>query len=43
MMQNKGDKAMSNTMNGEDEDEKKTKAGDTSIENVEHLGKYNPL
>ena len=34
---------MSNTMNGEDEDEKKTKAGDTSIESVERLGKYNPL
>ena len=36
-------KAMSNTMNGEDEEEKKTKAGDTSIKSVERLGKYNLL
>ena len=36
-------KAMSNTMTGADEDERKTQAGDTSIECVEHLGKYNPL
>ena len=36
-------KAMSMTMTEEDEDEKKTNAAETSIESVEHLGKYNPL
>ena len=34
---------MSLTMPGEDEEEKKANASKTSIECVEHLGKYNPL
>ena len=36
-------RAMSLTMPGEDEEEKKANASKTSIECVEHLGKYNPL
>ena len=36
-------KAMSLTMPGEDEEEKKSNASKTSIECVERLGKYNPL
>ena len=36
-------KAMSMTMTGADEDEKKDKASKTSIECVERIGKYNPL
>ena len=36
-------KAMSLTMAGVDEEEKKDDASKTSIECVEHLGKYNPL
>ena len=36
-------KAMSLTMNGADEEEKKENASKTSIECVERLGKYNPL
>ena len=36
-------KAMSMTMQGETEEVKKTKAGQTSIEQVERIGKYNPL
>ena len=36
-------KALSLTMTGVDEDEKKDKASKTSIECVERLGKYNPL
>ena len=36
-------KAMSLTMKGDTENEKKTNAGQTSIEHVEMIGKYNPL
>ena len=36
-------KAMSLTMQGDTEEIKKTKAAQTSIEQVEHIGKYNPL
>ena len=36
-------KAMASTMEGEDFDSKKTLAGQTSIDSVERLGKFNPL
>ena len=36
-------KAMSSTMQGDTEEMKKTKAAQTSIEQVEWIGKYNPL
>ena len=36
-------KAIANTMNGETEEDKTKSAGDTSIESVERMGKYNPL
>ena len=36
-------KAMSSTMQGNTEEMKKTKAAQTSIEQVEWIGKYNPL
>ena len=36
-------KAKASTMLGESEEEKKTNTGQTSIETVEKLGKYNPL
>ena len=36
-------KAIANTMNGETEEDKMKSAGDTSIESVERMGKYNPL
>ena len=35
-------KAIAPTMDGEDEDEQKKNAGNSSIETVEQLGKYNP-
>ena len=35
-------KVMAPTMEGEDEEEQKRNAGNTSIETVEQLGKYNP-
>ena len=35
-------KAMAPTMDGDDEDEQKKNAGNSSIETVERLGKYNP-
>ena len=34
---------MSLTMQGDTEEMKKSKAAQTSIEQVEHIGKYNPL
>ena len=36
-------KAIANTMHGETEEDKTKSAGDTSIESVERMGKYNPL
>ena len=36
-------KAIASTMIGESEGEKKTNAGQTSIETVERMGKYNPM
>ena len=36
-------KAIANTMEGEDFEIKKTLAGQTSIDSVEKVGKYNPL
>ena len=36
-------RAISNTMPGEDLDEKRTNAGCTSIDQVERVGRYNPL
>ena len=36
-------KAIANTMDGEDYDAKKSLAGQTSIDSVERVGKYNPL
>ena len=36
-------KAIANTMTGENYESKKTLAGQTSIDSVERLGKYNPL
>ena len=36
-------KAIANTMQGETEEDKTKSAGDTSIESVERMGKYNPL
>ena len=36
-------KAIANTMQGESEEDKKNSAGQTSIESVERLGKYDPL
>ena len=36
-------RAISNTMPGEDLDEKRTNAGCTSIDLVERVGRYNPL
>ena len=36
-------RAIANTMQGESEEDKKNSAGQTSIESVERLGKYNPL
>ena len=36
-------KAIANTMNGETEEDKTKSAGDTSIESVERMGKYNLL
>ena len=36
-------KAIAKTMPGADEEEKKKKAGKTSIEYIERIGRYNPL
>ena len=36
-------KAIVSTMTGESEEERKTNAGQTSIETVERMGKYNPM
>ena len=36
-------KAIASTMTGESEEERKTNAGQTSIETVERMGKYNPM
>ena len=36
-------KAIANTMHGETEEDKTKSTGDTSIESVERMGKYNPL
>ena len=36
-------KAIANTMHGETDEDKTKSAGDTSIESVERMGKYNPL
>lgn len=36
-------KAIASTMDGEDEETKKSFAGQTSIDSVERFGKYNPL
>ena len=36
-------KAISETMNGETEEEKKQSARDTLIESIERMGRYNPL
>ena len=37
------EKAIVSTMTGESEEERKTNAGQTSIETVERMGKYNPM
>ena len=36
-------KAITNTMQGETEEDKTKSAGDTSIASMENMGKYNPL
>ena len=36
-------KAIANTMQGETEEDKTKSAGDTSIESIQRMGKYNPL